>query len=175
MSNLVQPHGSPELKQLLLEGDARRDELARAKSLPQVRMTTRETSDLIMLGIGAFTPLDGFMGKADWQGVCDDMKMASGLFWPIPITLSTSKDVADTIAEGSDVVLVDDEHGVEEPLVGLVDGLEGAGVGFAEELVGVPQKLGVDREGGAKGGLEPVPIHENRTAAEGQAGLYCGL
>lgn len=109
MSNLVQPHGSPELKPLLLSGDARRDELARAKNLPQVRMTSRETSDLIMLGIGAFTPLDGFMGKADWQGVCDDMKLTSGVFWPIPITLSASKDVADSIAEGSDIVLVDDE------------------------------------------------------------------
>ena len=41
-----------------------------------------------MLGIGGFTPLDGFMTHADWQGVCDGMKMASGLFWPIPITLS---------------------------------------------------------------------------------------
>ena len=46
-----------------------------------------------MLGIGGFTPLDGFMTKADWQGVCDGMKMASGLFWPIPVTLSHRRRV----------------------------------------------------------------------------------
>ena len=54
-------------------------------------MTSRETGDVIMMGIGGFTPLTGFMTKADWQGVCDGMKMANGLFWPIPITLSTDK------------------------------------------------------------------------------------
>lgn len=111
MSKLVQPHGSPELKPLLLEGEALKKELERAKTLPQVRMTSRETSDLIMMGIGAFTPLEGFMGKADWQGVCDDMKMTDGLFWPIPITLSASQEVADKITEGSEVALVDDDTG----------------------------------------------------------------
>ena len=111
MAKLIQPHGSKELKPLLLEGEARQAELERAKTLPQVRMTSRETGDLIMLGIGAFTPLEGFMGKADWQGVCDEMKMADGLFWPIPITLSTTPEIADGIAEGSDIALVDDESG----------------------------------------------------------------
>ena len=48
-----------------------------------------------MLGIGGFTPLDGFMTHADWQGVCDGMKMANGLFWPIPITLSADTATAD--------------------------------------------------------------------------------
>ncbi len=64
-----------------------------------------------MLGIGGFTPLDGFMTKADWQGVCDGMKMANGLFWPIPITLSTDKATADGIKTGADVALVDSESG----------------------------------------------------------------
>ena len=46
-----------------------------------------------MMGIGAFTPLDGFMGKADWQGCCDNYTLPSkkNLFWPIPITLSTEE------------------------------------------------------------------------------------
>ena len=74
-SKLVSPHGSNELKPLLLEGKELKAELEKAKGLPKVYMTSRETSDVIMLGIGAFTPLDGFMNKADWQGVCD--KMAS--------------------------------------------------------------------------------------------------
>ena len=111
MSKLVKPHGSDELKLLLLEGDALAAEQARAESLPKVNLSSRETGDLIMLGIGGFTPLDGFMGKADWQGVCDTMTMANGLFWPIPITKSVSQEEADSIAEGSDVALVDPETG----------------------------------------------------------------
>ncbi|MDD3530548.1 MAG: sulfate adenylyltransferase, partial [Gallionellaceae bacterium] len=61
MSRLVKPHGGGELKPLLLTGDALAAEKARAQSLKQVRMSSRETGDLIMMGIGGFTPLDGFM------------------------------------------------------------------------------------------------------------------
>jgi len=60
------------------------------------------------MGIGGFTPLEGFMTKADWQGVCDDMKMANGLFWPIPVTLSASKEDADSISEGSEIALANE-------------------------------------------------------------------
>jgi len=108
---LVRPHGGGDLKPLLLEGDARQEELKKAKGLTQVKMTSRETGDLIMLGIGGFTPLEGFMGKADWQGVCDKYKMADGLFWPIPITLSTTKGKADSITIGEEVALVDEDSG----------------------------------------------------------------
>jgi sulfate adenylyltransferase len=111
MSQLVNPHGSKELKPLLLEGKARDEESRKAKDLKKVPMTTRETSDLIMMGIGAFTPLDGFMGKDDWKGVCDEMAMPSkqGLFWPIPITLSAEKSLADSIKNGEEVALWDTE------------------------------------------------------------------
>jgi sulfate adenylyltransferase len=109
MSKLVKPHGGGELKPLLLQGAALTDEKKRAQSLPKVMLSSRETGDLIMMGIGGFTPLDGFMTRADWQGVCDGMKMANGLFWPIPVTLSTDKATADAIKTGSDVALVDRE------------------------------------------------------------------
>ncbi len=109
---LVNPHGKEKkLKPLLVEGDERKELLEKAKSLTQVRMTSRETGDLIMLGIGGFTPLEGFMGYDDWKGVCDEMKMSDGTFWPIPITLSTNKGQADSIKEGEDVALVDEESG----------------------------------------------------------------
>ena len=111
MSKLVNPHGGGELKTLLLQGAALTEEKKRAQSLPKVKITSRETGDVIMMGIGGFTPLDGFMTKADWQGVCDGMKMANGLFWPIPITLSTDKATADGIKTGSEVALVDSESG----------------------------------------------------------------
>ena len=111
MSKLVNPHGGGELKALLLQGAALADEKKRAATLPKVKLSSRETGDVIMLGIGGFTPLDGFMTHADWEEVCDGMKMASGLFWPIPITLSTDKATADGIKTGSDVALVDGESG----------------------------------------------------------------
>jgi sulfate adenylyltransferase len=111
MSKLVKPHGGGPLKPLLLQGDARAAELARARTLPQVRITSREVGDLIMMGIGGFTPLNGFMTQADWQGVCDNYRMADGLFWPIPITLSTAPDVANGIQIGADIALVNDEDG----------------------------------------------------------------
>jgi sulfate adenylyltransferase len=108
---LVNPHGGDSLKPLLLEGEALKSELARAQSLPKVKVSSREKGDIIMLGIGGFTPLDGFMSHTDWQGVCDGMKMANGLFWPIPITLSADEVVADGIKTGSDIALVDPENG----------------------------------------------------------------
>ncbi len=111
MAKLVKPHGSDTLKPLLLEGAALKAGLEHAKSLPKVKISSRETGDLIMMGIGGFTPLNGFMTRADWEGVCDGMKMANGLFWPIPITLSTDKVTADSIKTGSEIALVDKESG----------------------------------------------------------------
>ncbi|RJQ16396.1 MAG: sulfate adenylyltransferase [Nitrospiraceae bacterium] len=109
---LVNPHGKEKkLKPLLLEGKALEEAKAKAKTLTQVKMTSRETGDLIMLGIGGFTPIEGFMGKADWQGVCDKYTMADGTFWPIPITLSTTKGQADSIKIGEEIALVDEESG----------------------------------------------------------------
>ena len=108
---LVNPHGGGDLKPLLLEGEALKAELARAQKLPKVTVSSREKGDIIMLGIGGFTPLDGFMTHGDWEGVCDGMKMANGLFWPIPITLSTDEVVADGIKTGSEVALIDPENG----------------------------------------------------------------
>ena len=111
MTNLVKPHCSDELNPLLLNGDALEAEIVRAENLPRVEMQSREVGDLIMLGIGGFTPLAGFMNQADWQGVCDDMHTADGVFWPIPVTLSVSETQAEGLAEGDDVALVDGETG----------------------------------------------------------------
>lgn len=111
MSKLVPPHGSPTLKPLLLEGAALAGEIRKAGKLKRVPLTSRETGDLIMMGIGGFTPLDGFMGHDDWKGVCDEYRMPSkkNLFWPIPITLSAERTLADSIAIGEEVALWDTE------------------------------------------------------------------
>ncbi len=111
MSKLVPPHGGGELKPLLVPEVERAALQERAKKLKQVPMSSRETSDVIMLAIGAYTPLEGFMGEADWRGVCADMKLADGTFWPIPITLSAAKDLADSIGVEEEVALVDGDSG----------------------------------------------------------------
>ncbi|MEK9673782.1 MAG: sulfate adenylyltransferase [Rhodospirillaceae bacterium] len=111
MSKLVPPHGADQLKPRLLPEGARAAELAKAAGLKKVPMSTREVSDLFMLGMGAYTPLDGFMGEADWRGSCVDMKLSSGLFWPVPITVSAAQDLADSIKIGDDVALTDGETG----------------------------------------------------------------
>jgi sulfate adenylyltransferase len=111
MADLIKPHGSERLLPLLLEGEAKSAELARAATLPQCTMTSRETGDVIMLGIGGFTPLSGFMGKADWEGVCRDMRLADGLFWPIPVTLSADEAFAEGLADGDEIALRSGETG----------------------------------------------------------------
>ncbi len=111
MSTLVSPHGSAKLRPLLLEGAEREAERTRAASLPAIQISSREAGDVVMMGIGGFTPLAGFMGYDDWSGVCDHMRMTNGVFWPIPITLSVDSATADGMDDGSDVALMDPETG----------------------------------------------------------------
>ena len=111
MSQLVHPHGGGKLRPLMLDGAALAEEKKRAQSLPRIAITSREKGDLIMLGIGGFTPLDGFMTHADWEGVCDGMRMANNLFWPIPVTLSTDDATAATFHTGKEIALVDPDNG----------------------------------------------------------------
>ncbi|MBS1112346.1 MAG: sulfate adenylyltransferase, partial [Nitrospirae bacterium] len=107
---LVNPHGKEKkLKPLLLTGAELEAEKKKAASLKQIKIASREAGDLIMMGIGGFTPLTGFMTQADWKGVCADFKMADGTFWPIPITLSASKADADGIKVGDEIALFSDE------------------------------------------------------------------
>ena len=106
MANLVQPHGGTSLRPLMPTGADLEAARERAARLPAVPVSSREAGDIVMFGIGGFTPLDGFMGEADWRGVCDDMRTADGLFWPIPITMSVDAGTAGGIREGADVALV---------------------------------------------------------------------
>ncbi len=111
MPGLVKPPGGGALKPLMPAGEALAAERARAAALPKLRVSSREKGDLIMLGIGGFTPLAGFMTRADWEGVCDGYRTAAGLFWPIPITLSADKAAAEGIQTGADIALLDAEDG----------------------------------------------------------------
>ncbi len=109
MANLVPPHGKERiLKPLLLTGKALEEELQKAQGLKKIDITSREAGDAIMMGIGGFTPLEGFMGSADWKNVCTNMLMVDGTFWPIPVTLSASQEDADEIQIGDEITLVED-------------------------------------------------------------------
>ncbi|MFN3746120.1 MAG: sulfate adenylyltransferase [Hyphomicrobiaceae bacterium] len=111
MPSLVSPHGANTLMPLLLPLSERPEETKRAARLKRVPLSSREVSDLFMLAMGAYTPLDGFMGEEDWRRCCVDMALSSGLFWPIPITLSCERDLADSIGIGEEVALVDGGNG----------------------------------------------------------------
>lgn len=96
----------------MLAGEALAAARTRAATLPKLVVSSREKGDLIMLGIGGFSPLEGFMPHADWEGVCDSMNTASGLFWPIPITLSADRAFAAGLPDRADIALIDPDDGI---------------------------------------------------------------
>ncbi|HTL91680.1 MAG TPA: sulfate adenylyltransferase [Steroidobacteraceae bacterium] len=106
MPQLVAPHGSDAVKPLLAPLTERAEGLKRAERLRKVVLDSRAVSDVLMLGMGAYTPLDGFMGEDDWRAACVDMKLSNGLFWPIPITLPVATDVAESIRLQEEVALL---------------------------------------------------------------------
>jgi sulfate adenylyltransferase len=106
MSKLVPPHGGKGLVCSLLEGAAREAELKKAAGLKKVEISARVRGDLIMMGIGGFSPLNGFMTKADWKSVCEKFTLVDGTFWPVPVTLDASKDEAGAINIGDEIALI---------------------------------------------------------------------
>ncbi len=101
----VPPHGG-RLIDRVLRGDALRDARERAPSLKRIVFNARMMSDLELLGVGAYSPLEGFMGRADYRAVLRDMRLANGLPWPLPITLAVRRAAAEGLTEGEDVALV---------------------------------------------------------------------
>ncbi len=106
IDDLIAPHGgSLILNQASPEEEAElRD---RAPGLPKVEIGSRQIADLEMLAVGAFSPLNGFLGREDYLGVLETMHLANGLPWSIPVTLSTTTQQATNLKEGSQIALVD--------------------------------------------------------------------
>ncbi len=109
ITDTIAPHGSHLINRVATAAE-KEEFLAQADSLPRVQLDERATSDLVMIAIGAFSPLKGFMEREDYETVVDDMRLMNGLPWSIPITLSVSQEVADPLQEGSWVRL-DDPNG----------------------------------------------------------------
>ncbi len=106
MSNPIPPHGATRLKPLFVEDpDERRALLREAETLPAVTVASAAASNAVMLGGGYFTPLDGFMDKADALSVGRSMHTAGGLFWPTPVLNLVAE--AGAVAPGSRIALRD--------------------------------------------------------------------
>ncbi len=110
MSKLVPPHGGKGLAICLLEGDELATEKKKAVGLKQITISQRVKGDLIMIGIGGFSPLTGFMTKADWKRVCGEFLLADGTFWPVPVTLDVAGKEAVTVGEGDEIALFDPKN-----------------------------------------------------------------
>jgi sulfate adenylyltransferase len=111
---LIKPHGGTLINREI-QGSKREELIRKATTLPKVQLSSRQVSDLLMLAIGGYSPLDGFLNEADYTSVLDRMKLVNGVVWPIPITLAVSTDEADCLRVPSEVSLYDDDH-----LVGIL-------------------------------------------------------
>ena len=109
MGSLVSPHGRSTLSPLIAPKQKLAAVERHARKLFQIPMNSREKSALLLMAMGAYTPIKGFVGEADWTNICANMRLDDGLFWPIPITLSVAKSLAKNIAIGDEVVLIDPE------------------------------------------------------------------
>ena len=101
----ITPHGG-KLIDRLLQGEARETALERANNLLQVPLSPISVADLEMIAVGAYSPLTGFMGRADYESVIQEMRLANDLVWSIPITLPIDDELAGQIKEGQEIALV---------------------------------------------------------------------
>jgi sulfate adenylyltransferase len=108
MGALKDPHGG-ELKNLYLGEAAVREEKAKARDLPSWDLTMRQLCDIEMLLNGAFSPLEGFLTEADYARVLKEMRLSSGVLWPMPVTLDVTAAFAEKVKEGDTVALRDGE------------------------------------------------------------------
>ena len=103
--SLIPPHGGTLVDRLADPGRAK-ELAARAGSLPTITLSFKQACDLEMIAIGAFSPLTGFVGSADFKRICTDMRLADGTVWPIPITLAVDDATKATLKEGGEAALV---------------------------------------------------------------------
>jgi len=102
----VRPHGGA-LVDRVLRGMLREVALERAASLKRITLNPVSISDLELIAVGAFSPLTGFLGKADYESVVEHMRLANGIVWTIPITLPVTEEEASRLREGEEVALVE--------------------------------------------------------------------
>ena len=109
--SIVSPHGGTLINRKLAP-DEEEGLLERAESLASIRLDPRQASDLEMISIGAFSPLQGFMTQADYEEVVSSMHLASGEAWSMPITLSVDGETAKGISDGAEIALRNEDGGL---------------------------------------------------------------
>ena len=103
---MIKPHGSKELTPKIVNTDEEKESLLKAaESMKKLKVTSAAAANLVMLGAGYFTPLDGFMNKDDLLSVADDMCLKSGLFWPTPVVNISNQEIK--FEEGEEIALID--------------------------------------------------------------------
>ncbi len=110
-SHLIPAHGG-KLVDLISQPEAANELKTHSREWPSWDLTARQLCDLELLLSGGFSPLCGFMTRADYEGVCHDMRLSSGLLWPMPITLDVTGEFAKTLKPGSSKVALRDPEGV---------------------------------------------------------------
>lgn len=167
MGALKEPHGG-ELKNLYLGAEEAAEEKQRSREMPSWDLTPRQICDIELILNGGFSPLEGFLGRADYEGVVGKMRLADGLLWPIPVTLDVSQAFADTVGEG-DTIALRDREGVLIATMAVSDKYtpdkraEAAGVlGTTDDIHPEVDRLihhsGPVYLGGALRGIQP-PVH----------------
>ena len=103
---MIKPHGSEELTPKIVNTDEEKESLLKAaESMKKLKVTSAAAANLVMLGAGYFTPLDGFMNKDDLLSVADNMCLKSGLFWPTPVVNITDQEIK--FEEGEEIAIID--------------------------------------------------------------------
>lgn len=109
MIEQIKPHGG-KLVNRITEGKQREGLLNKAKSLNKIQLNSREISDLEMLAIGAFSPLEGFLSEDDYKSVVENSRLKNGLVWSIPITLSATKEEIKDLKTNQDITLLNSQE-----------------------------------------------------------------
>ena len=119
-SHLIAPHGD-ELVNLVADPQRSSELKSHSREWPSWDLTPRQICDLELLMSGGFSPLRGFMNRADYEGVCHNMKLASGIIWPMPITLDVPEDFAKSLKPGSSKIALRDAEGVMLAVLSVED------------------------------------------------------
>ncbi len=107
MDTLIAPHGG-RLVNRMAAGAERAGLLDRARNLPAISLNARQRSDLDLMAVGALSPLEGFMVQADYQRVVQEMRLASGAVWAVPVTLDADAEAAERAKSAGEAALVDE-------------------------------------------------------------------
>ena len=110
-SHIIAPHGG-KLIQLQVPDERAAELKSHSKEWPSWDLTARQLCDLELLMSGGFSPLSGFMNRADYEGVCHNLRLANGTLWPMPITLDVAEEFAKKLTAGSSTVALRDPEGV---------------------------------------------------------------